>query len=76
MNELLNDANIDSSSLDLVKVIEKALKKINADIFHLLFNIVQTNEIKAKVEVLVKRSRALKVSHEILNHNINSFRNL
>ena len=36
LNELLNDADI-GSSLDLVKVIEKTLKKINVDIICLLF---------------------------------------
>ena len=75
MNELLNDADI-GSSLDLVKVIENTLKKINADILRLLFIIPHTNEIRAKVEVLVKRYQALKLGWGILNHNINSFRNL
>ena len=72
VNELLNDADI-GSYLDPVKVIEKTLKKINADILRLLFIIPQTDNIKSKVEVLVKRSWALKVSCGILNHNINSF---
>ena len=75
VNELLNDAD-NGSSLDLVKVIEKTLKKFNTDILCLLFIILQTDEIKAKVELLVKRSHALQVSCEILNHNINSFRTL
>ena len=75
MHKLLNDADI-GSSLYLVKVIEKTLKKINAEILRLLFIILQINEIKAKLEVLVNRSQALKVSCGILNHNINSFRTL
>ena len=72
MHELLHDADI-GSSLDPVKVIEKTLKKINVDILRLLFIIPHTYEIKAKVEVLVKRYHALQVSCGILNHNINSF---
>ena len=73
VNDLLNDADI-GSSLEPVKVIENTLKEINVDILRLLFIIPQTDEIKSKVEVLVKRSQALKVSCRILNHNINSFR--
>ena len=72
VKELLNNVDI-GSSLDPIKVIEKTLKKNNADMLHLLFIIPQTDEIKAKVEVLLKRSQALKVSYGILNHNINSF---
>ena len=72
---LLHNVDI-GSSLDPVKVIEKTLKKNNEDILRLLFSILQTDEIKAKVEVLVKRSQALKVSCGILNNNINSFRTL
>ena len=75
VNELLNDVGI-GSYLDPVKVREKTLKKINADTLHLLSIIPQTDEIKSKVEVLVKKSHALKVSCGILNHNINSFRTL
>ena len=75
VNGLLNHTDI-GSSLDLVKVIEKTLKKINADIICLLFIIPQMDDIKAKVEVLLKRSQSLKVSCRILNHNINSFRTL
>ena len=62
--------------LKLVKVLEKTLKKINTDMLRLLFIIRQTYKIKAKVEVLLKRSQALKVSCGILNHNINSFSTL
>ena len=75
VNEFLNDANI-GSSLDPIKVIENPLKKINANILRLLFIISQKDEIKAKVDVLVKRSHALKVSCRILNNNINSFRTI
>ena len=75
VNELLNDAE-NGSSIDPSKVTEKTLKKINVDIIRLLFIIPQTDEIKSKVEVLVKKSHALKVSCGILNHNINSFRTL
>ena len=75
MDELMRNAGI-GSSLDPIKMIEKALKKINEDIFRLLFIVPQTNEIKAKVDVLVKRSHALQVSCEILNHNINSYSTL
>ena len=75
VNDLLNDADI-GSSLELVKVIENTLKKINADMLCLLFIISQEDKIKAKVEVLHKRSQALKVSCKILNHNMNSFRTL
>ena len=70
VNELLNNADL-GSSLDPIKVIEKTLKKINVDILHILFIIPQTDEIESKVEVLVNRSQALKVSCRILNHNIN-----
>ena len=75
VHELLHDGYI-GSSLDPIKVIEKTLKKINKYILRLLLIILQTYEIKAKVEVLVKRSEALKLSYRTLNHNINSFRNL
>ena len=54
-------------------MIEKALKKVNEDILRFLFIVSQTYEIKAKVDVLVKRSHVLQVSWRILNHNINSF---
>ena len=70
MHELFHDADI-GSSLDLIKMIYKALKKINEDIFRLLFIVPQTDEIKSKVNVLVKRSHALQLGCEILNHNIN-----
>ena len=60
VHELLNDDDI-GFSLDPVKVIEKTLKKINVDILRLLFIILQTDEIKAKVELLLKRSHALQV---------------
>ena len=61
------------SSLDPIKMIEKALKKINEDILHLLFIVPPTDAIKAKADVLVKRLHALQVSCGILNHNISSF---
>ena len=70
--DFLNNVDI-GSSLDPVKVIEKTLKNINVDIFCMLFIIPQTNKIKSKVEVLLKRSHSLQVSCRILNHNINSF---
>ena len=75
VNELMNDVDI-GSSLNPMKVIEKTLKKINADILHLLFMIPQTYEIKSKVELLVNRSHVLQVSCGILNHNINPFSTL
>ena len=75
VNELLNDVGI-GSSLDQVKLLENTLKTIHVDVFRLLFIIPQTHEIKANVEVLVKRSHALQVSCRILNHNINSFKTL
>ena len=75
VNDLLNDADI-GSSLDMIKVIEKTLKQINEYILHLLFIILQTEEIKEKVELFLKRYRALKASCRILNNNINSFRTL
>ena len=75
VKKLLNDVDI-GSSLDPVKVIEKALKKINVDMHLLLFIIPQIDEIKENVVVLYKRSEALKLSCRILNHNINSFRPL
>ena len=53
MHELLHDAD-NGSSLDPVKVIEKTLKKFNAYILHLLFIIPQTEDIKSKVEVLIR----------------------
>ena len=73
MNDLLNDVDI-GSYLELVKVIENTLKKINADMLRLLIISPQTDEIKEKVEVFLKRSQDLKVSCAILSHNINSFR--
>ena len=75
VDELMRDAGI-GSSLDPIKMIEKALKTINEDIIRLLFIVSQTDEIKAKVDVLVKRSHALQLSCGILNHNINSFSTL
>ena len=60
-------------SLDSIKMIEKTSKKINEDILCLLFISPHTNDIKAKVDVLVKRYQALKVSRSILNQKINSF---
>ena len=75
MHELLHDGYI-GSSLDPIKVIEKTLKKINEGILSVLFIMPQTDEIKAKVDVLVKRSHALQVSCGILNHNINLFKTL
>ena len=50
--ELLNDAEI-GSSIDLVKVLEKTLKKIHADMLRLTFIILQTDEIKTKVQVFI-----------------------
>ena len=70
VDDLMRDVGI-GSSLDLIKMIEKALKKINEDILRLLFIILQTTEIKSKFEVLVKRSHSLQISRRILNHNIN-----
>ena len=61
------------SSLELINMIDKTLREINEDILHLLFIQLQTYEIRAKVDVFVKRSHALEVSCGILNHNINSF---
>lgn len=61
MDELLGNADIVDSSLDPVKLIENTLKKIIADILCLLFEILQTDEIKAKIEVLTKRSHALQI---------------
>ena len=72
VNEIMHDAGI-GYSLDPIKMIENILKKMNEDILHLLFIQPQTNEIKEKVDVLVKKSKALKVSCSILNYNINSF---
>ena len=75
VHDFMHDADI-GSSLETIKVGEKGLKKINEDILRLLFIVLQTDEIKAKVDVLVKRSHTLQVSCEILNNNINSFSNL
>ena len=75
VDELMRDARI-GSSLDMINMIEKTLRKINEDILHFLFIQLQTYEIKAKVDVLVKRLHTLQVSCEILNNNINSFSNL
>ena len=74
VHELMHDASI-GYSLESIKMIEKGLKNINEDIICLLFIVLQTDEIKAKVDVLVKRSHTLQVSCEILNNNINSFSN-
>ena len=52
VNELLNDVDI-GSSIDPVKVLEKTLKNIYADMFHMAFIIPQIDEIKAKVQVLI-----------------------
>ena len=71
VDELMCDAG-NCSSLYSIKMIEKALKKINEDFLYLLFIVLQTDEIKAKVDVLVKRSHTLQVSCGILNININS----
>ena len=75
MHELMHDAGI-GSSRDPINMIEKGLKKINEDILRLMFILLQIDEIKAKVDVLVKRSHTLQVSCEILNNNIYSFSNL
>ena len=75
VHELMCDASI-GYSLESIKMIEKGLKKINEDILRLLFIVLQTDEIKAKVDVSVKRLHTLQVSYEILNNNINSFSNL
>ena len=75
VDELMCDAGI-GSSLDPIEMIEKTLRKINEDILCLLFIQPQTDEIRTKVDVFVKRSHALKVSCKILNHNINSFSTL
>ena len=64
------------SSLDLINMIGKTLREINEDILRLLFIQPQTYEIRAKVDVFVKRLHALQVSCGILNHNINSFSTL
>ena len=72
VHELMRDASI-GYSLESIKMIEKGLKKINEDILRLVFILLQIDEIKAKVDVLVKRSHVLQVSWRILNHNINSF---
>ena len=71
----MHDAGIGSSP-DSIKMIEKALKKINEDILNFLFIVPQIDEIKTKIDVLVKRMHALQVSYRILNHNINSFKTL
>ena len=75
VDELMRNARI-GYSLYLIKMIEKDLKKIKEDILRLLFAVPQTNEIKAKVDGLVKRLHDLQVSCKILNHNINSFSTL
>ena len=66
VDEIMRDADI-GSSLDPIKMIEKTLKKFNEDILRLLLIQPQTNEIRAKVDFLVKRSNSLKVSCRILN---------
>ena len=65
VNKLLNDVDI-SSSLDLVKVLEKTLKKIHVNMLHLLFIIPQIDKTKAKVQVLIQRSQALEVHCRII----------
>ena len=74
MDEMMHDAVIDSS-LEPINMIEKGMKKINDDILRLLFILLQRDEIKYNVDILVKRSHTLHVSCGILNHNINSFSN-
>ena len=64
VHELLNDADI-GSSLDLVKLLKTTLKFFYADMLCLLFIIPQTDEIKAKVQLLMKISQYLKVSCRI-----------
>ena len=66
MDEIMHDVDIESS-LYPIKMIDNTLKKLNEDILHPLFIQPQTNEIRAKVDVLVKISKALKVSCRILN---------
>ena len=52
VNKLLNDVDI-GSSIDPVKVLQKTLTKLHAKMLHLAFTIPQTDEIKAKVQVLM-----------------------
>ena len=54
MNDLLNDDDI-GSYIDPVKLLEKTLKDIHADMLRLLFIIPNTNEVKEKVRVLMER---------------------
>ena len=72
VHELFNDGDI-SYSINLIKVIKKTLKFFYSDILRTLFIIPQIGEIKAKVEVFVKKSHALQVSCGILTLNIKSF---
>ena len=58
VHELLNDGDI-SYSIKLIKVIENTLKKFNVDILRMFLIIPQADEIKARVEELVKISHAL-----------------
>ena len=66
VDEIMRDIDI-GSSLDPIKMIDKTLKKINEDILRIVFIQPQTNKIREKVDVLVKRSKALKVSYRIFN---------
>ena len=74
VHDLMHDAGI-GSSLEPIKMIEKGLKKINEDILRLLFILLQRDEIKYNVDILVKRSHTLQVNCRILNLNINSVNN-
>ena len=65
VNELLNDSYIDSS-INPVKLLENTLKTIDADMLRLLFIVPQTDKVKAKVQVLMQRYQALKVSCRII----------
>ena len=75
VHDLMHDAGI-GSSLEPINMIENTLRKNNEYILLLLFIQLQTYEIRSKVDVLVKRSHALKVSCGIFNHYINSFSTL
>ena len=75
LNDFMCDYCI-GSSLDPINMIDNSLKTVNEDILHLLFIVLQTYEIKSKVDILVKRSHALQVSCKILNHIIIRILNL
>ena len=63
--QLFNDAEI-VTSVDLLKILQKTMRKQNEELVRLALIVQQIDEIKTKIQLLIQRCRQLKLSSIVI----------